>query len=168
LRRRHPYNVSQTGFSRGILESMPFIVRMGANAIAILLIACLLPTVMSADGPMAALAVAFVVINGLLLWLVSAIVPDLHVNGFPRRKFLFSLPNQEGTSLRLAANPNSTHTSGVEVKGEDGRSPVPGRLPAVRKSLEMDRGRSGRKAVETARGVSGTFAPADVVFESCG
>src|SRR4030066_1388778 len=73
LRRRHPYNVSQTGFSRGILESLPCIVRMGANAIAILLIAYLLPTVMSAGGPMAALAVAFVVINGLLLWLVSAI-----------------------------------------------------------------------------------------------
>src|SRR4030042_2619329 len=111
LRRRHPDNVSQTGFSRGILEAMPFIVRMGPNSIAILLSACLLPTVMSADGPMAALAVAFVVINGLLLWLVSAIVPDLHVNGFPRRKFLFSLSNQEGTSLRVAANPNHTTTA---------------------------------------------------------
>ena len=90
---------------------MPFVIRMGANAIAILLIAYLLPSVMSADGPMAALAAAFVlglvnaiirpllvlltlpvtvvtlgifllVINGLLLWLVSAIVPGLHVNGF--------------------------------------------------------------------------------------
>ena len=90
---------------------MPFVIRMGANAIAILLIAYLLPQVMSADGPMAALAAAFVlglvnavirpvlvlltlpvtvvtlgifllVINGLLLWLVSAIVPGLHVNGF--------------------------------------------------------------------------------------
>jgi len=90
---------------------MPFIVRMGASAIAILLIAYLLPSVMSADGPMAALAAAFVlglvnavirpifvlltlpvtvatlgvfliVINGLLLWLVSAIVPGVHVNGF--------------------------------------------------------------------------------------
>src|SRR3972149_4357764 len=79
---------------------MPFIVRMGANAIAILLIAYLLPSVMSADGPLAALAAAFVlgmvnavirplfvlltlpvtvvtlglfllVINGLLLWLPS-------------------------------------------------------------------------------------------------
>jgi putative membrane protein len=92
--------------------SMPFVVRMGANAIAILLITYLLPSVMSADGPLAALAAAFVlgmvnavirplfvlltlpvtvvtlglfllVINGLLLWLVSAIVPGLHVNGFP-------------------------------------------------------------------------------------
>lgn len=90
---------------------MPFVIRMGANAIAILLIAYLLPAVMSADGPMAALAAAFVlglvnaivrpllvlltlpvtvvtlgifllVINGLLLWLVSAIVPGFHVNGF--------------------------------------------------------------------------------------
>ena len=39
---------------------MPFFVRMGANAIAILLIAYLLPTVMSADGPMVALDAAFV------------------------------------------------------------------------------------------------------------
>lgn len=90
---------------------MPFIVRMGANAIAILLIAYLLPQAMTANGPMAALAAAFVlglvnavvrpvfvlltlpvtmvtlglfllVINGLLLWLVSAIVPGFHVNGF--------------------------------------------------------------------------------------
>jgi putative membrane protein len=90
---------------------MPFIIRMGANAVAILLIAYLIPQVMSADGPMAALAAAFVlglvnavirplfvlltlpvtvvtlgifllVINGLLLWLVSAIVPGFHVNGF--------------------------------------------------------------------------------------
>lgn len=84
---------------------------MGANAIAILLIAYLFPSVMTTDGPMAALAAAFVlglvnaivrpvfvlltlpvtivtlglfllVINGLLLWLVSAIVPGLHVSGF--------------------------------------------------------------------------------------
>src|SRR4030065_58156 len=39
---------------------MPFIVRMGANAIAILLITYLLPQVMSADGALAALAAAFV------------------------------------------------------------------------------------------------------------
>lgn len=91
---------------------MPFIVRMCANAIAILLIAYLLPQVMSADGVLAALAAGFVlgvvnaiirpifvlltlpvtvvtlgvfllVINGLLLWLVTAIVPGFHVNGFP-------------------------------------------------------------------------------------
>ncbi len=90
---------------------MPFVVRMGANAIAILLIAYLLPMVMLADGPMAALGAAFVlglvnavirpvfilltlpvtvvtlglfllVINGMLLWLVSGIVPGFHVNGF--------------------------------------------------------------------------------------
>ena len=90
---------------------MPFLVRMGANAIAILLIGYLLPRVVSADGVMAALAAAFVlgvvnavvrplfvlltlpltvmtlgvfllVINGLLLWLVSAVVPGFHVNGF--------------------------------------------------------------------------------------
>ncbi len=90
---------------------MPFLVRMGANAIAILLIAYLLPGVMSADGALAAIAAAFVlglvnavvrpvfvlltlpvtvvtlgifllVINGLLLWLVTAVVPGFHVNGF--------------------------------------------------------------------------------------
>ncbi len=90
---------------------MPFAVRMGANAIAILLIAYLLPQVMTADGALAALAAAFVlgvvngvirpvfilltlpitvltlgifllVINGLLLWMVSGLVPGFHVNGF--------------------------------------------------------------------------------------
>lgn len=91
---------------------MPFIVRMGANAVAILLIAYLLPGVMRAESAMAAVAAAFVlglvnavirpifviltlpvtvvtlgvfllVINGLLLWLVSAVVPGFHVSGFP-------------------------------------------------------------------------------------
>jgi len=90
---------------------MPFLVRMGANAVAILLIGYMLPRVMNADGVLAALAAAFVlglvnavvrplfvlltlpltvvtlglfllVINGLLLWLVSALVPGFHVNGF--------------------------------------------------------------------------------------
>lgn len=91
---------------------MPFLVRMVANAIAILLIGYLLPRIVSVDGVMAALAAAFVlglvnavvrplfvlltlpvtvvtlglfllVINGLLLWLVTAVVPGFHVNGFP-------------------------------------------------------------------------------------
>jgi len=90
---------------------LPFLIRMGANAVAILLIGYLLPQVVSADGVMAALAAAFVlglvnavvrplfvlltlpitvvtlgvfllVINGLLLWLVATIVPGFHVNGF--------------------------------------------------------------------------------------
>ncbi|MDA8122165.1 MAG: phage holin family protein [Deltaproteobacteria bacterium] len=90
---------------------MPFLVRMGANAIAILLIAYLLPAVMRADGYMAAIAAAFVLglvnaivrpilvlltlpvtvftlgfflfaINGFLLWLVTAVVPGFHVGGF--------------------------------------------------------------------------------------
>ena len=90
---------------------MPFIVRMGANAVAILLISYLLPQIVAVDGVVAALAAAFVlglvnavvrplfvlltlpvtvvtlgafllVINGLLLWLVSAFVPGFHVNGF--------------------------------------------------------------------------------------
>ena len=90
---------------------MPFLVRMGANAIAILLIGYFLPQVVSADGLLTALAAAFVlglvnavvrplfvlltlpitvvtlgvfllVINGLLLWLVAAVVPGFHVNGF--------------------------------------------------------------------------------------
>ena len=90
---------------------MTFLIRLGANAIAILLIGYLLPQVVSADGVMAALAAGIVlglvnavvrplfvlltlpltvatlgifllVINGLLLWLVSAVVPGFHVNGF--------------------------------------------------------------------------------------
>ncbi len=90
---------------------MPFVIRMGANAIAILLIAYLLPRVVGADGVMAALGAAFVlglvnavirpvfilltlpltvitlglflfVVNGLLLWGVAAVVPGFHVNGF--------------------------------------------------------------------------------------
>ena len=90
---------------------MPFFIRMAVNAIAILLIGYLLPQVVSVDSVLAALAAAFVlglvnavvrplfvlltlpvtvvtlgafllVINGLLLWLVSAFVPGFHVNGF--------------------------------------------------------------------------------------
>mgnify|MGYP001203865809 FL=1 len=90
---------------------MPFFIRMGANAVALLLIGYLLPQVVAVDGVMAALAAAFVlglvnavvrplfvlltlpvtvvtlgafllVINGLLLWLVTAVVPGFHVNGF--------------------------------------------------------------------------------------
>ena len=90
---------------------MPFFIRMGANAVAILLISYMLPQVVTVDGVMAALAAAFVlglvnavvrplfvlltlpitvvtlgafllVVNGLLLWLVTAIVPGFHVNGF--------------------------------------------------------------------------------------
>lgn len=90
---------------------MPFLVRIMANAVAILLIAYLLPSVMFADGVMAALVAAFVlglvnavvrpvfilltlpltvltlgifllVINGLLLLLVAGVVPGFHVNGF--------------------------------------------------------------------------------------
>ena len=90
---------------------MPFFIRMGANAVAILLIGYLLPQIVTVDGVMAALAAAFVlglvnavvrplfvlltlpvtvvtlgafllVINGLLLVLVSYIVPGFHVNGF--------------------------------------------------------------------------------------
>jgi putative membrane protein len=90
---------------------MSFFIRMGANAVAILLISYLLPQIVIVDGVMAALAAAFVlglvnaivrplfvlltlpitvvtlgafllVINGLLLWLVTAFVPGFHVNGF--------------------------------------------------------------------------------------
>ena len=90
---------------------MPFFIRMGANAVAILLISYLLPQIVTVDGAMSALAAAFVlglvnavvrplfvlltlpvtvatlgvfllVVNGLLLWLVTAFVPGFHVNGF--------------------------------------------------------------------------------------
>jgi putative membrane protein len=88
-----------------------FFIRLVANAVAILLISYMLPQIVTVDGVMAALAAAFVlglvnaivrplfvlltlpitvvtlgafllVINGLLLWLVSAFVPGFHVNGF--------------------------------------------------------------------------------------
>jgi len=90
---------------------VPFLVRMCATAVAMLLIGYLLPGLVRVDTVMAALAAAFVlglvnavvrplfviltlpltvvtlglfllVINGLLLWLVAAIVPGVHVNGF--------------------------------------------------------------------------------------
>ncbi|HZL97808.1 MAG TPA: phage holin family protein [Terriglobales bacterium] len=90
---------------------MSFFIRMGANAVAILVISYLLPQIVTVDSVMAALAAAFVlglvnaivrplfvlltlpitvvtlgvfllVINGLLLWLVTAFVPGFHVNGF--------------------------------------------------------------------------------------
>jgi putative membrane protein len=90
---------------------LTFFIRMGANAVAILMIGYLLPQIVTVDGVMAALAAAFVlglvnavvrplfvlltlpvtvvtlgafllVINGLLLWLVTAFVPGFHVNGF--------------------------------------------------------------------------------------
>jgi putative membrane protein len=90
---------------------MSFFIRMGANAVAILLIGYLLPQIVTVDSVMAALAAAFVlglvnaivrplfvlltlpitvvtlgvfllVINGLLLWLVTAFVAGFHVNGF--------------------------------------------------------------------------------------
>lgn len=89
---------------------MPFIVRMGINAVAILLVAYLAPALVSADSVMAAVAAAFVLglvnavvrplivlltlpvtmvtlglfllaINGLMLWIVSALVPGFHVHG---------------------------------------------------------------------------------------
>ena len=90
---------------------MSFFIRVIANAVAILLISYLLPQVVTADSVMAALVAAFVlglvnavvrplfvlltlpitvvtlgafllVVNGLLLWLVTAVVPGFHVNGF--------------------------------------------------------------------------------------
>jgi len=90
---------------------MYFIIRLLINMVAILIIAYLLPKMIQVDSWMAALVSAFLlgvvntfirpllvlltlplavvtfgffllVINGLLLWLVSAIVQGFHVNGF--------------------------------------------------------------------------------------
>ena len=90
---------------------MYFIVRLLINMVAILIIAYLLPTVILVDSWMAALVTAFLlgvvntfirpllvlltlplavvtfgffllVINGLLLWLVSVLVPGFYVSGF--------------------------------------------------------------------------------------
>jgi hypothetical protein len=47
--------------------------------------------------------------------------------------------------------------------GRGGRSSVPVRLTVVRKSLGTGRGSSRRKAAASGRGVSGAFAPPDVV-----
>ncbi len=92
-------------------ESMYFIIRLLSNMAAILIIAYLLPKVVRVDNWMAALVAAFLlgvvntflrpilvlltlpitvvtfglfllVINGLLFWLVSAVVQGFHVNGF--------------------------------------------------------------------------------------
>jgi putative membrane protein len=106
---RHPCDSGYTSRGRG--DTLPFFIRMVANAVAILLIGYLLPQVVSVDGVIAALAAAFVlglvnavirplfvlltlpvtvvtlgafllVINGLLLWMVTVLVPGFHVNGF--------------------------------------------------------------------------------------
>ncbi len=90
---------------------MVFIVRLLINMVAILIIAYLLPKVIQVDSWVAALAAAFLlgvvntfirpilvlltlpltvltfgflllVINGLMLWLVAALVGGFHVNGF--------------------------------------------------------------------------------------
>jgi putative membrane protein len=92
-------------------EIMYFIVRLLINMVAILIIAYLVPKVIQVESWMAALVAAFVlgvvntfvrpllvlltlpltlvtfgffllVINGLLLWLVSAVVRGFDVNGF--------------------------------------------------------------------------------------
>jgi len=90
---------------------MYFIIRLLINMVAILIIAYLLPKVLGVDSWLAALVAAFLlgvvntfirpllvlltlpltlvtfgvfllVINGLLLWLVSAVVRGFHVYGF--------------------------------------------------------------------------------------
>jgi putative membrane protein len=90
---------------------MFFIVRLIINMVAILIIAYLFPSLIWVDNFLAALAAAFLlgivnailrpilvfltfpltlltlglfllVINGLMLWLVSALVKGFHVNGF--------------------------------------------------------------------------------------
>ncbi len=90
---------------------MYFLVKLLINMVAILIIGYLLPMLFKVDGLLAALVTAFVlgvinaivrpilvfftfpltlltfglflfVINALLLWLVSAIVPGFHVQGF--------------------------------------------------------------------------------------
>jgi putative membrane protein len=108
LERRHAL-AKKTIYSRG--RFMYFIIRLLINMVAILIIAYLLPKVIGVDSWMAALVAAFVlgvvntfirpllvlltlpltlvtfgvfllVINGLLLWLVSAVVRGFHVYGF--------------------------------------------------------------------------------------
>jgi len=90
---------------------MPFLLRLIINMVAILIIAHLLPSLIRVEGWMAALAAAFLLgvvnallrpllilltfpltiltfglfllmINGIMLWLVAALVPGFEVNGF--------------------------------------------------------------------------------------
>ncbi|HRD02843.1 MAG TPA: phage holin family protein [Candidatus Saccharicenans sp.] len=90
---------------------MPFIVRLIINMVAVLIISYLFPKIIRVDGFLAALVAAFLlgivnsiikpilvlltlpitvltlglfllVINGLMLWLVSALVKGFYVNGF--------------------------------------------------------------------------------------
>ena len=90
---------------------MGFIIRLLVNMVAILIIAYLLPSVIAVDSWTAALAAAFLlgivnavirpilffltlpltiltfglfllVLNGLMLWLVAALMRGFHVNGF--------------------------------------------------------------------------------------
>jgi len=90
---------------------VPFLVRMGVTAIAMLLVGYLIPSLIRVDSVMSALAAAFVlglinafvrplfviltlpvtvitlglfllIINGLFLLLVDRIVPGFHVTGF--------------------------------------------------------------------------------------
>jgi putative membrane protein len=90
---------------------MLFLLRLLIHMVAILIIAYLLPSVIRVDGLLAALVAAFLlgivnavirpiliiltlpltlltfglfllVINGLMLWLVAALVRGFHVNGF--------------------------------------------------------------------------------------
>ncbi len=90
---------------------MLFLLRLIINMVAILIIAHLLPSLIRVEGWMAALAAAFLlgvvnallrpllilltfpltiltlglfllVINGIMLWLVAALVPGFEVNGF--------------------------------------------------------------------------------------
>ncbi|HOE13442.1 MAG TPA: phage holin family protein [Candidatus Saccharicenans sp.] len=90
---------------------MPFIVRLIINMVAVLIISYLFPKMIRVDGFLAALVAAFLlgivnaiikpilvfltfpitvltlglfllVINGLMLWLVSALVKGFYVNGF--------------------------------------------------------------------------------------
>src|SRR3989304_4995532 len=123
---------------------MPFIVRMGANAIAILLIAYLLPSVMSADGPLAALAAAFV------LGMVNAVIRPLFV--------LLTLPVTVVTLgsfrehrrhlFRRGEGGNRLVHPGPDVRGAVPRRlrDVPGRsrerneeLPALSRPVDLDR-----------------------------
>lgn len=103
-----PYSKGENSYPG---EIMVFIIRLLATMVAILIIAYLLPKVIWVDSWVAALAAAvllgiinavirpilifltlpitiltlglfLLVINGLMLWLVAALIPGFHVNGF--------------------------------------------------------------------------------------
>ena len=90
---------------------MPFLVRMGANAVAILLIGYLLPGLFTVDGAMAALAAAFV------LGLVNAVVPGSALHAEVRR-WADEILEKSPTALRFLKASFNADTESIAGIGQ--------------------------------------------------